>query len=60
MAIVDHIVELKDGGAPLSEDNVQSLCRSCHQRKTAREARLRRENHQQASAWHRAGIQIVS
>ena len=31
---VDHIVEIKDGGAPLDMDNLQSLCRSCHSRKT--------------------------
>ena len=39
--IVDHIVELKDGGAPLDEDNAQSLCRACHNRKTATEKQKR-------------------
>lgn len=33
--LVDHIKEIKDGGARLSEDNVQSLCSRCHARKTA-------------------------
>ncbi|SHO52877.1 5-methylcytosine-specific restriction endonuclease McrA [Desulfopila aestuarii DSM 18488] len=41
MDVVDHIVELKDGGAPLSEDNVQSLCSHCHSKKTARAKRER-------------------
>lgn len=30
----DHITELKDGGAPLEENNVQLLCGSCHTAKT--------------------------
>jgi 5-methylcytosine-specific restriction endonuclease McrA len=38
----DHIVELKDGGAPLDPTNVRLLCRPCHARKTnqARDERL--------------------
>jgi 5-methylcytosine-specific restriction protein A len=35
--IVDHVVELKDGGAPYDEGNVQALCLSCHNKKTADE-----------------------
>lgn len=35
--IVDHVVELRDGGDRLSEDNAQSLCAACHNRKSARE-----------------------
>jgi 5-methylcytosine-specific restriction protein A len=31
---VDHIVELKDGGAPLERTNVWLLCASHHSRKT--------------------------
>jgi 5-methylcytosine-specific restriction enzyme A len=31
---VDHVIELKDGGAPFDEDNVQVLCGSCHTWKT--------------------------
>lgn len=34
---VDHIVELKDGGAPLDPGNLVGLCASCHAKKTARE-----------------------
>jgi 5-methylcytosine-specific restriction endonuclease McrA len=41
----DHIVELADGGAPLSKDNVMLRCGACHTRKTAA-ARARR--------WHPA------
>ena len=32
--VVDHIRELKDGGAPYALDNLQSLCNSCHAKKT--------------------------
>lgn len=31
----DHIVEIKDGGDPLSTANGQALCAPCHGRKTA-------------------------
>ncbi len=31
----DHIIELRDGGAPLDPDNVMLLCGACHARKTA-------------------------
>lgn len=38
----DHIIELKDGGAPLDEANVMCRCGSCHTKKTvvARAARM--------------------
>jgi 5-methylcytosine-specific restriction protein A len=38
----DHVVELKDGGAPLDPANVLLLCGACHTRKTiaARAARM--------------------
>lgn len=39
--IVDHVVELKDGGAPYDEGNAQALCRSCHNRKTMTVAMVR-------------------
>jgi 5-methylcytosine-specific restriction endonuclease McrA len=35
--IVDHIVELKDGGAPLDRSNTILLCASHHTAKTASE-----------------------
>lgn len=40
----DHIVELRDGGAPLDRTNVMLLCGSCHTAKTAkaRAERMRR------------------
>ena len=33
----DHIVPIKQGGAKLSLDNLQSLCIPCHSKKTAKE-----------------------
>ncbi len=38
---VDHIVELKDGGAPLERSNLIGLCAVCHGKKTAREREKR-------------------
>ena len=35
--VVDHIVPIKQGGALLDEGNLQSLCWSCHSRKSAKE-----------------------
>jgi len=33
----DHIVELRDGGAPLDRTNILLRCGTCHTRKTLRE-----------------------
>lgn len=33
----DHMVELRDGGAPLDPRNVQLMCGACHNRKTVEE-----------------------
>lgn len=33
--IGDHVLELKDGGAPLDPANVELLCQACHNGKTA-------------------------
>jgi 5-methylcytosine-specific restriction protein A len=40
--IVDHLTEIRDGGAPLDPDNCAVKCASCHTRKTgqARAARF--------------------
>jgi 5-methylcytosine-specific restriction enzyme A len=38
---VDHIVPLCDGGSN-EQENLQSLCRSCHQSKSAEEERAMR------------------
>ena len=35
--MVDHIVPIKQGGSPLDDSNLQSLCWSCHSRKSAQE-----------------------
>lgn len=34
---VDHITPIASGGERLDESNLQSLCRSCHSRKTVTE-----------------------
>lgn len=39
--IVDHIIEIEDGGAPFDIKNLQHLCHSCHNIKTGKEARKR-------------------
>ena len=31
--IADHIQPIRDGGARLDSENIQSLCRACHNRK---------------------------
>jgi 5-methylcytosine-specific restriction protein A len=36
--VVDHVQPIKDGGARFDVSNLQSLCVSCHNRKTARES----------------------
>ena len=35
--IVDHIVPIKQGGAPYDLENLQTLCWSCHSRKSIEE-----------------------
>ena len=35
--LVDHIVPIKQGGGALDLDNLQSLCNSCHERKSQEE-----------------------
>jgi len=37
-AVVDHIVPKRKGGDELNIRNLQSLCNSCHNRKSGREA----------------------
>ena len=39
--VVDHVVPLKDGGERFDWVNLQGLCVSCHNRKTARETARR-------------------
>jgi 5-methylcytosine-specific restriction protein A len=37
--VVDHIVPMNLGGAKLDESNLQSLCESCHNKKSSAESR---------------------
>lgn len=41
--LVDHIVPIRDGGAVLDDDNLQSLCRACHDQKSKEDIRRRGE-----------------
>lgn len=40
---VDHITEIADNGAPYEDANLQTLCDTCHIRKTREAKKLRRE-----------------
>ena len=40
---VDHIIEIEDGGSKTDPDNLQSLCKACHRKKTGEEKRKREE-----------------
>jgi len=37
--IVDHVIPIREGGGKFDEDNCQTLCQTCHNRKTARETK---------------------
>lgn len=37
--VADHRMPIKRGGERMEPENLQSLCRRCHNRKTAAEAR---------------------
>ncbi len=39
--MVDHIVPINQGGAPLDMENLQSLCHPCHNRKSGIESHTR-------------------
>jgi 5-methylcytosine-specific restriction protein A len=36
--VVDHITPISQGGAALDDNNLQSLCKSCHNAKTLQES----------------------
>jgi len=42
--VVDHIHELSDGGDPYKWGNLKSMCHSCHNNKTRKEQRKRKEH----------------
>jgi len=39
---IDHIIAIKDGGQKLAYNNLQSLCRSCHSKKSVSEREARK------------------
>ena len=41
--VLDHIVRIEDGGAELTKENTQSLCKKCHDSKSGKEAHGYRE-----------------
>lgn len=42
MHTVDHIIAIEDGGSRTDQTNLQSMCLSCHNSKSAREGNKRR------------------
>ena len=48
---VDHVVALADGGDTWASDNLQTLCRRCHIKKTANENRQRIPKAPEVIAW---------
>lgn len=44
--VVDHIIPIKQGGKELCSDNLQSLCHSCHNRKTRLENRKNKDDNE--------------
>ena len=42
--VVDHVKELKDGGDPWDPDNLQTLCKECHAKKTGEEVKKRKKS----------------
>ena len=49
---VDHRVRMEDGGAVYDLDNLQSLCRECHFRKS-QEERMGKPTPQEVKEWRR-------
>ncbi len=39
--VVDHKIAIQDGGEAWNEDNLQSLCGPCHNRKSGKEKRTK-------------------
>jgi 5-methylcytosine-specific restriction protein A len=35
---VDHIIPIKDGGEVWNRDNLQGMCKNCHNKKSAKES----------------------
>jgi len=42
--VVDHIKTMSEGGEVLNIENLQSLCKYCHDSKTSKEINARRKN----------------
>ena len=48
----DHVIPLESGGDETDPDNLQTLCRDCHIKKTRREYRERNPIPPDVQAWH--------
>ena len=57
--MVDHIVEIKDGGALTTEENAMSLCWKCHAIKHSND-RMTRKNRHVSTRNNRAGSTAVT
>jgi 5-methylcytosine-specific restriction endonuclease McrA len=54
--MVDHRIEVKDGGALTEEENAMSMCWKCHGIKTAQnKVKNMNKNHQLPTADNRSG-----
>ncbi|OON87798.1 HNH endonuclease [Pyramidobacter sp. C12-8] len=49
--VVDHIVEIKDGGPTTQWSNLQSLCMACHNAKTLKEKENRERKRHSGEGW---------
>ncbi len=51
--VVDHIVEIEDGGEPFLYSNLKSMCHHHHNAKTKHQAKLRKEKEQEKATYRK-------
>lgn len=50
--VVDHKIEISDGGCATCLDNLQTLCKICHNVKTAKVARDKKKREGASNVWN--------